>query len=315
MSQRPLNAVRLYCYGDPDGETIKIGRTTQKGLSRKEQHEKRGPEDVIMQFLFEFWGMSADESALISDLKDIAKPFRNRREWFTVTDEARDWLRYMRTQYFVATEPEETLDLDFCDKKDWLPRYTVNRKARPAAQPSLFDSEESGWDDLLTSEIMAGDFYTSALLVPAITVSLGGTVWLDPASCKEANANLKARNFYGVKEDGLRQDWNVPSVYINPPFGQWRLWIPKILKEWEQRSKLQHMIVMAPSRATTSHEFHPLLKKTKAVFWPRGRYAFKGPLAASPDEGHFLYYFGSEVERFCCAFAEFGTASPWNPYG
>lgn len=313
MSQRPLNAVRLYCYGDPNGTTIKVGRTTQKGLSRKKQHGSRGPEDVEMVFLFEFWGTPADESALITDLKAISIPFPKRKEWFTATDSTRDWLRYMRTQYFVATEPEEVPDLDFCDNKDWLPRYTTNRKPAPLLQPSLFDSEETGWDDLLTSEVMAGDFYTSALLVPAITVSLGGTIWLDPASCKEANANLKARNFFGVREDGLRQSWDVPSVYINPPFGQWRLWVPKILAEWNQRSALRDMIVMAPSRATTSHEFHPLLSYANAVFWPRGRYAFKGPLAASPDEGHFLFYFGLETGKFCDAFREFGTASVWSP--
>lgn len=270
----------------------------------------RGPKDVNMTFLFEIWGLPSDETALKHDLSEIANPIvtdkgKKRSEWFETTDEARDWLRHVRSLYFVATKPEEIEELPFCDSKEWLPRFTTNRRPK-IAQDTLFETEEGPWADLTVSEVMEGDFYTSPELVPSITAALGGEITLDPASCKEANSIVRARNFYGSKEDGLQQNWTASSVYVNAPFGQWKLWATKIVHEWES-GNIGQMIVMAPSRATTSREFHPLIQACNAIFWPRGRYAFKGPLASSPDEGHFLFYFGSEVERFCQAFAHFGT--------
>lgn len=313
----PQNAVRIYVYGDPDNKIIKVGRTSQKGMSRKQQHEQRGPEDVEMTFICELWGLPSGETALKTDLKTIAIPRPGRSEWYEVTEETRDWLRFLRKQWFVATKEGEIESLlAFPELEMWLPRFTTNRSPRYAEQhaPQLTfddcdDDADQPWADLKVDQVMEGDFYTSPELIPAITEALGGEISLDPASCKEANGHVKARNFFGFKEDGLSQEWGGHGVYINAPFGQWRLWAPKILREW-QSGRISHLIVMAPSRASTSHEFHPIIQNCDAIFWPRGRYSFKGPLASSPDEGHFLFYFGDEPQRFCKVLAPFGTCFP-----
>jgi hypothetical protein len=300
----PLNYVRIYCYGDPDGKTIKIGKTTQQGAKRKKQHEQRGPDDVLMRLLFEVWGQGSDESSVKNYFKHLRRP--NRHEWLQTDDECREWLRYVRNLNFVATEEGEIEELPLePDPRKWLPQNVCNRRPNYIQDSLDFGDNDDPWSDLVVSEIMEGDFYTSQDLVPGIHYALNGPPGLDPASCKPANRNIGATKWFGVKEDGLRQQWS-GTVFVNPPFGGWKLWVNKIISEWHS-GRVPAMLVLAPSRASTSQEFHRIIQECDAFFWPCGRYKFHGPKAKDPDEGHFIFYFGSEAERFADGFRKFGT--------
>lgn len=59
------------------------------------------------------------------------------------------------------------------------------------------------------------EWYTPTFIVePARTCM--GSIDLDPASHEEANILIKAKKFYTVEDDGLKQPW-FGNVFINPP--------------------------------------------------------------------------------------------------
>jgi len=46
-----------------------------------------------------------------------------------------------------------------------------------------------------------------------------GAIDLDPASCAVANETVRARTFYDIKKNGLKQPW-FGKVFMNPPYGR-----------------------------------------------------------------------------------------------
>src|SRR5690606_29790173 len=46
-----------------------------------------------------------------------------------------------------------------------------------------------------------------------------GSIELDPASCALANTVVKADRFFEKRDNGLKQPWNVRTVWLNPPGG------------------------------------------------------------------------------------------------
>jgi DNA N-6-adenine-methyltransferase Dam len=62
------------------------------------------------------------------------------------------------------------------------------------------------------------EWYTPARYIEAVREVLGG-IDLDPASSEQANAVVKASEFFSIEEDGLKRDW-FGRVFTNPPYGK-----------------------------------------------------------------------------------------------
>jgi hypothetical protein len=112
-----------------------------------------------------------------------------------------------------------------------------------------------------------------------------------------------ASRYYSFRENGLARPW-CGRVWINPPF-PWLPWVPKLLAEWHG-GNLAAVVALATTRVTTAKYFAPLVAASSAILKMNGRIQFWGPRAASPDEGHELYYFGSDVAGFEQHFARLG---------
>ncbi|GAB1415884.1 hypothetical protein MASR2M117_12900 [Paludibacter sp.] len=54
--------------------------------------------------------------------------------------------------------------------------------------------------------------------VTAIKKFFGGSIALDPCS-NEYSIVYAETEFMLPKQDGLKEDWNYPTIYINPPYG------------------------------------------------------------------------------------------------
>lgn len=162
------------------------------------------------------------------------------------------------------------------------------------------------------------DWRTPQHYADAITAYFGGKVSLDP--CGAHNAFIRARTHYILPEhDGLRETWNFPTIFVNPPYGADRERGTSI-RDWLRRCALANeehgseVIALVPIAANTSHwKLHVWPKAKGIVFLYDTRLKFvvdglkidKGaPMACS------LIYWGERPRAFLEHFREFGAAVP-----
>lgn len=297
MSKVPQNACIIYVFGDVDERFAKLGKTRNRAELRMKQHATRGPTEVEMVPLALLWGHDADEKALKHHWKSILS--QRGTEWVVPSPSFLEWLRFLRMQPYVARTFDELDSVGFVDPRHWLP----GQGHRISQMQGRLKLNNDPWSDLDVDDEGDGDFYTNRIVIDAARQALGG-IDLDPASCRLANSVVRASRYFGALQDGLSQEWE-GRVWLNPPFGQWEMWAPKLLREL-QSGRVTQACLLCPSRATTSKAVHQLLGRSQAVLLPNGRQKFWGPKATSPDEGHFIFYFGENIEAFRTAFEPLG---------
>lgn len=299
MTSYPAGSALIYFFGEEDRSAVKVGKTRQASAARRMQHEQRGPDRRPMKFLAGVLGSDSDETA-------IKRRFHansvNGSEWLRPDAALLGYLRWLRDQTFVATSEEQVMNLPLVASQAWLPDGPARMKEFVEQRRLPFDTD--GWDsELGTPDLTDGDFYSPPSWTAAARDVMGG-IDLDPASCREANREVQATRFYGNHEDGLLQPW-AGRVWLNPPFGNWAAWGPKALAEI-RRGAVTEMCVLMSTRAVTAQAAHDLISACHAFLIPRGRARFWGPKAGSPDEGHLVFYWGSNADRFAERFASIG---------
>jgi ParB family chromosome partitioning protein len=295
----PVGSWFIYFYGTEDGAEVKLGRTKQNPYQRRSQHENQNGHDQPMRTLAVVLGQVADELALKRHFKPWCSRARS-EEWIKAGEEMRGYLRWLRSQGFVARRDEDVAALPLVDPIHWLP---ADDRIKNPAQLRLTDTD--AWSDLDVDHVAEGDFYTHQTLIEAARAAMGG-IDLDPASCRDANTVVQAREFYSFRENGLLHDWN-GRVWLNPPFGNWGEWAAKAVAEWKS-GRVTQLCALASSRASTAQHFHPLVHAASSVAILCGRFPFWGPKATStPDEGHLIFYFGSRRSAFLEAYSPLGT--------
>ncbi len=153
------------------------------------------------------------------------------------------------------------------------------------------------------------EWYTPAKYLDAVRRVLGG-IELDPASCEKANRVVQASRFFTVDCDGLSQEWDSRSVFLNPPYGTRNgksnqgLWSQKLIVEFEAgRTKSAILLVNAN---TSEKWFKPLFNYS--ICFTDHRIRFTNTEAKKqPTKGNAFIYFGSSPERFVTEFSLFGT--------
>lgn len=61
------------------------------------------------------------------------------------------------------------------------------------------------------------EWYTPPELIERVTFVLGGRIDLDPASSCAANEIVQANRYITEEQDGLNQDWDCDTLFLNPP--------------------------------------------------------------------------------------------------
>jgi ParB family chromosome partitioning protein len=133
-----------------------------------------------------------------------------------------------------------------------------------------------------------------------------GSIDLDPASCETAQANVKAKRFYTIDDDGLANKWT-GNVWLNPPYSKESIgqFAAKLVAE---SGRIQQAIVLV-NNATDTAWFHELASVASAVCFLRGRVKFlyqTGRPANTPVQGQAVLYVGPNVEHFRSRFSTFG---------
>ena len=151
--------------------------------------------------------------------------------------------------------------------------------------------------------------------VRAVKKFFGGEIELDPCSNKYSivEANVE---FILPKKDGLKEEWDYQTVYVNPPYGADRERGTRI-KNWLAKCANSHrkheneILALVPVATNTGHWKQSVFGRAKAVcflydtrlkFLENGKNTGKGaPMACA------MVYWGKNYERFYELFMEFGA--------
>ena len=151
--------------------------------------------------------------------------------------------------------------------------------------------------------------------VEAIKLFWNGKIDLDP--CSNEYSVVKAEVEYSLPDkDGLKESWDFPTVYVNPPYGADRQ-RGTTIKNWLAKCAEAHnnynseVIALVPVATNTSHwkkcvfgeaDAICFLYDTRLRFLENGLDVGKGaPMACC------LIYWGDNTERFTDIFIKYGA--------
>jgi hypothetical protein len=137
---------------------------------------------------------------------------------------------------------------------------------------------------------------------------LGGKIDLDPASCAEANAIIRAKKFYTKADNGLSHPWP-GNVWLNPPFSfpLVEAFVDYTAKQYETGTS--KAIVMLTNNSSGSAWGQSLLKRF-LICYPAGRVPFwrigREGTGGTRDDQMFTYL-GLHEDLFIKEFGPLGT--------
>jgi ParB family chromosome partitioning protein len=149
------------------------------------------------------------------------------------------------------------------------------------------------------------EWYTPADIIEAARDCMGG-IDLDPASSDAANENVKAADYYTIKDDGLSKPW-FGRVWLNPPYGQ------PVIAQFSEKligslASIEEACVLV-NNATETEWFQSMACACAAICLVKGRVRFLDPTGSpsrTPLQGQAVLYFGDRPQRFAEEFSKFG---------
>lgn len=150
----------------------------------------------------------------------------------------------------------------------------------------------------------------------AVSKFFGGDIELDP--CSNEHSLIRSRVAFCLPEhDGLKEDWNFSTIYVNPPYGADRE-RGTTIRDWLKKCCLAHeqhgaeVLALVPVATNTGHWKKHVFGKasgicflydTRLKFWIDGKCDDKGaPMSCA------MIYWGNNPARFVDVFAKFGAA-------
>ena len=139
-------------------------------------------------------------------------------------------------------------------------------------------------------------------------------VEFDP--CSNSDSIVKARREIILPNDGLKEEWNYRTIFVNPPFGRdferkttIKDWIAKCYEANQKYNS--EVLLLIPVATNTSHWKEYIFNKASAIcflydtrlrFLINGSEEHKGaPMACC------LIYWGNEISKFTEHFAQYGA--------
>lgn len=152
--------------------------------------------------------------------------------------------------------------------------------------------------------------------VNAVRAMFNGEISLDP--CSNENSIVKATTEYVLPEkDGLKESWNYPTIYVNPPYGA-DYERGTTIKDWIGKcysANVEHnseVLALIPVATNTTHWKKFIFGKacgicflydTRLKFLVNGSTDNKGaPMACA------IVYWGKNFNKFRKIFSQFGAS-------
>jgi len=137
-------------------------------------------------------------------------------------------------------------------------------------------------------------------------------LYLDP--CSNNQSIVVSKNKYCLPIDGLKQNWQYKTIYINPPYGRdykrktsIKNWIKKA---YETNIKYgSEILMLIPVATNTSHWKEYIFGKASICFLKDSRLVFRvsgnednkgAPMACC------IIYYGNDIDKFKNIFFEYG---------
>lgn len=159
------------------------------------------------------------------------------------------------------------------------------------------------------------DWCTPGKYVDAVRRLFGGAIALDP--CSNRWSIVGADTEYTLPDhDGLRESWDFPTVYVNPPYGadrergtSIRHWLGRCAAAHEQYGA--EVAALVPVATNTGHWKKYVWSRAAAIcflydtrlrFLEQGQDTGKGaPMSCA------MVYWHDDIDRFVEVFREFGA--------
>ena len=151
--------------------------------------------------------------------------------------------------------------------------------------------------------------------VNAVKFFFGGSIALDPCS-NEYSIVRADTEFMLPYKDGLKEQWDYSTIYVNPPYGADRE-RGTTIKNWLAKCALSHneynseILALIPVATNTSHWKNSIFGQAEAIcflydtrlkFLENGKDVGKGaPMACA------MVYWGNNFKKFYDVFIEFGA--------
>lgn len=144
--------------------------------------------------------------------------------------------------------------------------------------PALFSSDKDDWET-------PQDFFDQLHAEFRFT--------LDPAADEH---NRKCERYYTKAQDGLSQDWNGHTVFVNPPYGRntTERWVEKAYRESRKRDTT--IVMLLPAR-TDTRWFHDFILGKAEVRFVKGRLKFDGGTSSAPFPSMLVIFRGQKEGR------------------
>jgi len=162
------------------------------------------------------------------------------------------------------------------------------------------------------------DWCTPQKYVDAVKRVWGGKIDLDP--CSSIHSVVAAKTEFRLPEtDGLFAEWDYPTVYVNPPYGNdkergttIRDWLRKIASTYQKYDN--EIIALVPVATNTSHwkkHVYPIASSICFLYDTRLKFIIDGTddNKGAPMSCCAIYY-GKNPSAFMEVFSSFGAAIP-----
>jgi len=103
-----------------------------------------------------------------------------------------------------------------------------------------------------------------------------GKFTLDPCA---TNDNHKTKKYYTLEDNGLAQDWEGETVFVNPPYGNLSEWVEKGYRESQKDDT--KVVMLIPARTDTKY-WHKYVMRASEIHFIKGRLKFGDSKNSAP---------------------------------
>ena len=158
------------------------------------------------------------------------------------------------------------------------------------------------------------DWCTPACYLESVRIVFGGSISLDPCSNQHSIVNAEVE-YQLPTHDGLREPWDFPTIFVNPPYGSDSSRGTRI-SHWFKRiadaaAKGAGVIALVPVATNTGHWKRYVYPKAQAIcflYEPRVKFIIAGqPDTKGAPMSCCVIYYGHNPQLFAQEFSRHGA--------